>query len=31
MSKADLAEKIIERVAHLLSKDKKFFPLTVNQ
>ncbi|MBE8949680.1 MAG: bifunctional phosphopantothenoylcysteine decarboxylase/phosphopantothenate--cysteine ligase CoaBC [Quinella sp. 3Q1] len=31
MSKADLAEKIIERVAHLLSKDKKFFPVTVNQ
>ncbi|MBQ4405247.1 MAG: bifunctional phosphopantothenoylcysteine decarboxylase/phosphopantothenate--cysteine ligase CoaBC [Selenomonadaceae bacterium] len=31
MSKADLAEKIIERVAHLLNKDKKFFPVTVNQ
>ncbi len=26
MSKAALAEKIIERVANLLSKDKKFFP-----
>ncbi len=30
MSKADLAGKIIERVADLLSKDKKFFPLTSN-
>ena len=30
MSKADLAGKVIERVADLLSKDKKFFPLTSN-
>ncbi len=30
MSKAALAEKIVERVADLLNKDKKFFPLTVN-
>jgi phosphopantothenoylcysteine decarboxylase/phosphopantothenate--cysteine ligase len=28
MSKADLAEKIIGRVADLLGKDKKFFPIT---
>ena len=31
MSKAALAEKIIERVADLLEKDKKFFPLNDNQ
>ena len=30
MSKADLAEKIINRVANLLNKDKKFFPVEVN-
>ena len=31
MSKADLAEKIIQRVANLLNSDKKFLPLNVNQ
>ncbi|MBR0260497.1 MAG: bifunctional phosphopantothenoylcysteine decarboxylase/phosphopantothenate--cysteine ligase CoaBC [Selenomonadaceae bacterium] len=31
MSKAELAEKIIERVADLLNKDKKFFPMNDNQ
>ena len=30
MTKADLAEKIVERVANLLNNDKKFFPLEVN-
>lgn len=30
MSKAELAEKIIERVADLLNKDKKFFPVSVS-
>jgi len=31
MSKAELAEKIVERVADLLNNDKKFFPVNVNQ
>ena len=30
MSKAELAEKIVERVADLLNRDKKFFPLDAN-
>ena len=31
MSKAALAEKIVERVTDLLKNDKKFFPVNVNQ
>ena len=31
MSKAALAEKIVERVTDLLENDKKFFPVNVNQ
>jgi len=31
MSKTELAEKIVERVAKLLDADKKFFPVNVNQ
>ena len=31
MSKTELAEKIVKRVAKLLDADKKFFPVNVNQ